>query len=108
MAVNSPTSPPAPATKHSPALLPLLLAAILALLFLRSFQPNEVIFSNDGPLGGLMAALNKVPGVFVGAWHDLNWIGTQSPTPALNLTSIIRLLTNPISFSKVFAPLSLF
>jgi hypothetical protein len=108
MAVNNPASSPTPATKHSPALLPLLLAAILAVLFWRSFEPNEVIFSNDGPLGGLMAALNRVPDVFVGAWHDLNWIGTQSPTPALNLTSIIRLLTNPLSFSKTFAPLSLF
>jgi hypothetical protein len=108
MAVNNPASSPTPATKYPSALLPLLLAAILAVLFFRSFETNEVIFSNDGPLGGLMASLNKVPDVFVGAWHDLNWIGTQSPTPALNLTSIIRLLTNPLSFSKIFAPLSLF
>ncbi len=86
----------------------LLLALLLALFFCKSFDPDEVVFSNDGPLGGLIAALNKMPDALVGAWHDLNWIGTQSPTPAINVTSILRLVAGPVIFSKIFAPVSLF
>src|SRR3954463_5140224 len=94
--------------KSYPTLVVGLLALVLGLLFCRSFNPSEVVFSNDGPLGGLMASVNKMPDVLTGAWHDLNWIGSQSPTPAINVTSTLRLLTTPLIFSKVFAPFSLF
>ena len=50
----------------------------------------------------------RMPQVLLGAWHDLNWIGSQSPTPALNLTSLLRLVTGPLLFSKVFPPFALF
>jgi hypothetical protein len=89
------------------ALFALILSLVLTALFSRGFAPDKVVFSNDGPLGGLMAEVNRMPDVLLGAWHDLNWIGTQSPTPAINLTSLLRLATNPIVFSKIFAPFSL-
>jgi hypothetical protein len=38
-----------------------LLALILGLLFYRSFISQEVAFSNDGPLGGLVAEQNQLP-----------------------------------------------
>src|SRR5947209_5323661 len=91
-----------------PFITPLiLLAATLALMFFHSFNPDFVVFSNDGPLGGLMASLNKMPSALIGTWHDLNWLGIQSPTPAVNITSMLRLLAGPVAFSKIFAPTSL-
>src|ERR1044071_4339493 len=89
-------------------LFAILLAVLLAILFFRSFQPDEVVFSNDGPLGGLMAAVNRMPDVLFGAWHDINWIGSQSPTPAINITSTLRLVTSPLLFAKIFPAASLF
>lgn len=85
----------------------LLLGVPLLILFFKSLNPNLVVFSNDGPLGGLMASLNRMPAVLTGAWHDLNWLGSESPTPAINVTSMLRLITGPIVFSKLFAPLAL-
>ncbi len=96
-----------PRSRRSFALFALLLTLILAVLFFRSFQPAEVVFSNDGPLGGLVAAVNRMPDVLFGAWHDINWLGSQSPTPAINLTSSLRLMTSPVVFAKIFPAVSL-
>src|SRR2546427_1642815 len=107
MAVNSPANARATQYKRNLGVFALSLGVILATLFFRSFDQNEVAFSNDAPLGGLSAALNRAPAVFLGAWHDLNWIGSQSPTPPPSLTGALRWLAGPLGFSKWFYPYAL-
>src|SRR5438132_7962351 len=108
MATSNVTVSQSPKKRNCLVLLAGLLGLCLAILFYRSFDPDEVVFSNDGPLGGLKAELNRMPSVLFGAWHDINWIGSQSPTPALNVTSALRLLCGPVLFAKIFAPFAMF
>jgi hypothetical protein len=84
------------------------LLSILAVLFARSFVPSEVVFSNDGPLGAMVARQNRMPAIVTGFWLDLNWIGGTGPTPSPSISSLIRLLTTPVTFAKFFYPISLF
>jgi hypothetical protein len=81
-------------------LLALLLGAILGCLFLSSFKPGTVLFSNDGPYGGLAALQNLLPGVFFGSWNDLNWLGERTPPVSLGPSAGVRMgcwfLTPPI------------
>ncbi len=89
------------------ALPALLLVAILGILFCRSFFPPEVPASNDGPLGSMEAQQNRLPGIISGLWQDLNWVGAPSPSPSPTVSSGLRLVTNPLGFSKWFYPFSL-
>ena len=84
-----------------------LLVLILAVLFLRSFSPGEVVFSNDGPLGGMEAAQNRLPAILTGLWQDLNWLGNQSTGPSPTISTALRLVTSPLVFSKVYCPFAL-
>ena len=54
-----------------------LLFTVLAVLFWRSTVPGQTVFSNDGPLGTLVAESRQVPGIFTGEWSDLNSLGTR-------------------------------
>jgi hypothetical protein len=54
------------------------LTTILGLLFFKSFLPNFVVFSNDGPLGVLNADSWNASDKFKGGWYDLHWIGVNS------------------------------
>jgi len=46
---------------------PLLLMGVLLALFLRSLDPDFVVFSNDGPLGIQMSAWLRLPQAFSGS-----------------------------------------
>jgi hypothetical protein len=89
-------------------LFSVLLAGTLALLFFRSVYPQYVIFSNDGPLGAMVAQQNRMPTILTGMWTDLNWIGGEYPAPSPTISSAIRLVTSPFVFSKIYAPVTLF
>jgi len=82
-------------------------AAALSLMFIRMFHPDYVVFSNDGPLGGLEAQQNRMPKILTGLWQDMNWIGGNVPAPSPNISSTMRLTTTPFQFAKLYAPLSL-
>ena len=86
-----------------------ILVAILSVLFRTNFDPDQVSFSNDGPVGAISASARAVPGVLTGVWMDLNWVGGAEPTPALNLSMIIRLITKAVGvgLNHVYAPASL-
>ena len=60
-------------------LLPFLLTllAVLGVLFFRSLDPRQVLFSNDAPLGALTAAANNLVDSLFGSWGDQNWVGFQ-------------------------------
>ncbi len=67
-----------------------LLALILVVLFFRSFDPDLVFFSNDGPVGNQVAAMNYVPAnIWTGSWQDLNSIGTVGGTISINISILL-------------------
>lgn len=87
---------------------PLLLFVILAVLFAKSFLPDYVHFSNDGPLGQVNAAFGKMPEVLTGVWSDLNDIGNNGGAAAPDITSVLYWILGPVGYSKFFQPLTLF
>lgn len=86
-----------------------LLVAVLSVLFRANFNPDQVSFSNDAPVGAVNASARAVPGVLTGVWMDLNWVGGPEPTPALNLSMLIRLVakTAGVILNRIYAPASL-
>lgn len=80
----------------------------LLVLFGRALLPDYVVFSNDGPLGGMVSDLNRMPGILAGIWADLNWFGGPYPPPFPDASTALRLITNPLYYAKLFAPFSLF
>jgi len=95
-----------PATRGRYAIA--LLAAILIVLFWRSFDPDYVHFSNDGPLGQLHAAWLQMPGGLTGMWADLNYLGGNSGTGTPTITSLFRAALSPVAYAKFNAALALF
>jgi hypothetical protein len=85
-----------------------ILGAALAVLFCRSFIPNQVLFANDGPLGAMCAECNRLPGRFFGTWRNITWIGFEAPSAAPTLTAIIQTIFPPVLFLKFYAPATLF
>ena len=65
----------------------LLLVIVLSLVFRQSFNLRYVAFSNDGPLGQMVAGMNKMPSVIMGLWVDLNWLGYEALSPPPGITS---------------------
>jgi len=109
--------------KQSNKLLPLGLLAALAILaapllwlFHTSFAPDQVLFSNDGPLGVLVAAAQEGFSSFKGVWLNLNWLGMQQPSALPDFTQALYQILGPgnfgdmgsVYFAKFYAPLSLF
>src|SRR5882724_930996 len=76
-------------------------AVILAALFARSFLPGMVIFSNDGPLGTMMAACHRLPATLTGGWLDLNSIGIREGGAAPNISTALLLILGPVGLGKV-------
>jgi len=68
------------------------LALVLAALFCKSFQPSQVLFSNDGPLGTVMAEQNSADNLFPSSWQNLNWLGDHAPMPGPSIGFGIRAL----------------
>lgn len=84
-----------------------LLALILGLLFYRSFIPQEVVFSNDGPLAGLVEEQNQLPQTFRGMWTDLNSIGANGGITPPAISPLLRMIAGPVGYAKFFAPVAL-
>ena len=82
-------------------------ALILGILFFKALHPDYVVFSNDGPHGGMVAKQNRMPTIMTGLWVDLNWLGGNVPAPSPNISSSLRLLTSPLGYSKFYAAASL-
>ncbi|HUZ06871.1 MAG TPA: hypothetical protein VMV89_05220 [Candidatus Paceibacterota bacterium] len=103
------TSPATP-TKGSNSFLLIagLLALVLGMLFCRSFIPQDVVFSNDGPLGGLVAEETQLPQGFTGQWVDLNSIGSNSGSAIPAISELLHTIIGPFGYAKFFAPSALF
>lgn len=85
----------------------LALAAVLSILFNKSFVRDLVVFSNDGPLGALSAKSGELPAGFTGVWQDLNWIGIKGISAPPNLTSLIGMSVGPYYLAKIHTPVAL-
>ena len=85
-----------------------LLVALLVLLFWRSFLPNFVHFSNDGPLGQLNADWVRLPAAFTAIWDDLNDIGSSGGAFPPDFNALSQWLLGPTGYAKFFAPIALF
>jgi hypothetical protein len=101
-----------PGTGNSPAWIRrsgcvVLLGLVLGGLFWQGLLPGRVVFSNDGPLGGMVAEQNQAAKTVTGLWQDLNWFGGPAPAPAPSVSLLLRLVTGPVIFSKLYAPFSL-
>src|SRR5580704_12876460 len=77
----------------------LLLFLSLSLLFWRCYDRDYVHFSNDGPLGAMVAEQNRMPSIMTGMWSDLNWLGWESLSPSPSVTSFMRLVTTPFMYA---------
>ena len=83
-----------------------LLAALVA-FFAPSFNPDKVLFANDGPLGAAMAKAIQPPDSMFGVWLDLNWIGNAGGTYVPSATFFLFRILRPLLFMKFYAPISL-
>src|SRR5215831_7296857 len=101
-------SPVQKRTLNSGLICSALLLGVLLILFIRSFNPAEVVFSNDGPYGAMVAQQNRMPAIMTGLWRDLNWIGDEAPSPSPTVSSVVRLVTSPLGYSKIFCPAVIF
>ena len=86
----------------------IILAAVLSLLFLRSFLPEYVHFSNDGPLGEQNCEWGKLPTGFTGIWMDLNDLGHNQGAEPTSIFSLVFMVLGPLGYSKFFVPVGLF
>jgi hypothetical protein len=84
-----------------------LLILILGLLFYRSFETGEIVFSNDGPLGQIAAQQDRMPATLTGGWQDLNSIGSSFGATSPTISALLALLP-PVLFAKTFPLFSLF
>jgi hypothetical protein len=101
--IPPPTASPAPQW-----ITPLLLVAILALLFWRSFLPDYVHFSNDGPLGQQNVEWARLPSALSGTWANLNILGSNGGAFALSVGTALSWLLGPVGYAKFLAPAALF
>ncbi len=108
MKVARPTAAPGTAAMPRGLFFAGLLAAILAVLFWKSFLPGYVHFSNDGPLAQQSAAYDRLPGAFMGIWSDLNDIGNSGGSASPDLCTFLRWLLGPVGYSKFLAPFAIF
>jgi hypothetical protein len=91
------------------------LFAIFSLLFHKVFQPDQVLFSNDGPLGATRAQSDYALGNFRGFWLDLNWLGTELPAIACDVSGFLTASlcavspdVGPVILAKIFPPFGMF
>ncbi len=84
------------------------IAVVLGVLFWRSFLPEYVFFSNDGPLGVQNAAWLQMPSGITGMWDDLNYLGGSGGAYTPSITALLHVVLSPIYFAKFYPAAALF
>lgn len=85
-------------------LLLLLLGGTLAVLCHQGFEPYEVFWANDLPLGALMESSSKLPGAIFACWSDFFYIGGPNVAFPPNLSNFCMALLSPEHHLKFYAP----
>jgi hypothetical protein len=93
----------------------LCLLGVLTILFHKSFESDQILFSNDGPLGAERAQAGHMWSNLLGVWQALNWVGTPSPSMPLNVSGLLLALccdsspdSGSVLFSKIYEPVGIF
>ena len=86
----------------------LILAVVLSIFFWRSYLPNYVHFSNDGPLGQQNAAAAHLPEAFLGTWYDNNDVGSAGGAWAVGISALFRWAVGAVDYAKFLVPFALF
>jgi hypothetical protein len=86
----------------------LLLAATLAILFCQSFKPHMLLVSPNGSLGLSKAASNQILDRLTGSWGTLNWVGGETVSRSMGVTSLLGTILSPELLLKIYAPMTLF
>jgi hypothetical protein len=102
------TAKPAAKTPTTGILFIVLLVVILAALFSKSFLPDYVLFSNDGPLGQDNAKWLQLPAAYTGCWDDLNDIGNNAGAWPPDWTALSFWMLGTVGYAKFFVPITLF
>ena len=89
-------------------LLAILLGGTLAVLCRHGFQPYEVFWANDLPLGALVESSARLPASFFGSWSDFYWLGGPNVAFPPNLTNMCMAILSPEYHLKFYVPLSMF
>ncbi|HEV2319844.1 MAG TPA: hypothetical protein VGV18_08850 [Verrucomicrobiae bacterium] len=84
-----------------------LFGVVLAVFLHGVFVPDQILFSNDGPLGRLAAQCHHLPQRFFGCWQDLNNIGFDGGAASPSISFVMQWLLGPVWFSKFYALVSL-
>ncbi len=95
-------------TQHNARFTVCLLAVLLSILFWRSFLPDFVHFSNDGPLGIQMNQCFQPPAGFTGVWSDTGFVGGNGGVLPVDINILLRWLLGPVGYAKFLAPVALF
>ena len=85
-----------------------LLALILVVLFWRSFLPDYVHFSNDGPLGEQNVNWLRLPSAMFGMWDDLNDVGYGTGAFSAGITMVLKWVLGPVGYAKFYPLAALF
>src|SRR5215472_9749582 len=81
----------------------LLLWGGLSVLLYGVYIPGLTLFSNDGPLGRLMAECHRCPARFAGCWNDLNVVGYREGSAFADISFALQWFLQPVGFSKFYA-----
>lgn len=85
-------------------LLVIILTGVLAVLFHKSFEPDQALFSNDGPLGAILSRPIEMPEAFFGIWNDSYWIGAYNGNLSPNFSGIIHWLYQGVARVNFYCP----
>jgi len=85
-------------------LLLLLLGGTLAALCHQGFEPYQLFWANDLPLGALMARSSKLPDAIFACWCDFFYIGGPNVAYPPNLSNFCMALLSPEHHLKFYAP----
>ncbi|PYI81729.1 MAG: hypothetical protein DME26_19330, partial [Verrucomicrobia bacterium] len=104
-----------PSDRRAKLLFLFCLLSVLAILFHKSFDPDEVLFSNDGPLGAVRSQAGHMWSNLLAVWQDLNWLGTQNPGMPFDVSGLLQALCcdsspdfGPALFAKIYEPTGVF
>ena len=107
MALNTNRLPAGTSERYRPGLFALLLFAVLAVLFARSFLPGICHFNNDMPLGAMKYWGEHWWSGFSGRWADLNTVGDSIGAATPTISVLFLGLVGPVGFAKFYAPFAL-
>jgi hypothetical protein len=96
-----------PTAKGGNAFAIVLLLVLLSGLFWRSFLPDYVHFSNDGPLGQENVNWAKLPAAWNGMWDDLNETGYNTGTYTPGVSGLLIWLLQPLGVAKFYQAVAL-